>query len=167
MEFCMTVSNVLDRVLPLTGYVTRDASALISDPACFHLRLALHELVTNAIEHGNLAISSQEKTDALIRGEYESMVEERCRDARYRDRRATITVTYDREGGLVRYRISDQGHGFDWRQELRRSASIDPQTAGSGRGIHLAKTLVDDLTYNEKGNEAIVTLFLNRISQPL
>lgn len=157
MEFCLTVNNALDRVLPLTGYLARDASPLVQGLACFHLRIALQELVTNAIEHGNLAISSQEKADALIRGNYEKLVEARSHDARFRDRRVAITVTYDREAGMIRYRIADQGQGFDWQRELCRTV-VGPETTGIGRGIHLAKALVADLAYNTMGSEVTLTL---------
>jgi CheY-like chemotaxis protein len=157
LEFCVAVNNVPDRVLPLTTYLVRDASPLLTGVVRFHLRIALQELVTNAIEHGNLGISSQEKADALNRGDYDKVVQTRCQDAPYRDRRVMITVTYDRAGESVQYRIADQGQGFDWRHELRRARGIRLQ-GGSGRGIQLAKALVADLTYNDTGNEVILTL---------
>ena len=49
MEFCVIVQYALDGVLPLTAFLARDASPLVQGPACFHLRIALQELVTNAI----------------------------------------------------------------------------------------------------------------------
>jgi len=158
MEYCLTVENVLDQVLPLTAYLARDAAPLLISLDRFHLRIALQEMVTNAIEHGNLEITSAEKAEALLRGDYENVVAARCRDVMYRDRRVTVSVTYDRAGLSVRYRVADEGQGFDWRRELGRAGIARSQMAGQGRGIQLAQALVADLAYNDKGNEVILTL---------
>lgn len=158
MEYCLTVENTLDQVLPLTAYLARDAAPLLVSLDRFHLRIALQEIVANAIEHGNLEISTEEKAAALAGGDYEKVVEARCRDVRYRDRRVKVSVTYDRAGCTVRYRIADEGRGFDWRRELACAGGARAQPAGQGRGIQLARALVPDLAYNDKGNEVLLTL---------
>jgi len=158
MEFQVTLGNFLERLGPLTSLLLRDVASLMTGPIRFHLRIALQELLTNAIEHGNLAISADDKMDALARGDYDRLVEARSREARFAARRLSVRVTYDRTEGYVRYRIADQGVGFNWRTILAREEALQRQPGGAGRGIFLAKTLVPDLTFNDKGNEATLTL---------
>ena len=48
--------------------------------------------------------------------------------------------------------IEDQGDGFNWQEELEKTASCDIFDE-RGRGIYLAKIFCDNLMYNEKGNK--------------
>lgn len=153
----VVVDNAPDRVLPLTAYLVRDASPLLSGVVRFHLRIVLQELVTNAIEHGNLGISALEKSEALACGNYDRLIHARCENEIYRDRRVTVTVTYDRTGGSIRYCVADQGPGFDWQRELRLGGGRVSE-GGSRRGIQLAKALLANLAYNDKGNEVSFSL---------
>ena len=57
--------------------------------------------------------------------------------------------------------ITDQGDGFDWKKFMR----IDPSRAGDnhGRGIAQANaTSFDKLTYNDKGNQVIAFVGLEK-----
>ena len=50
--------------------------------------------------------------------------------------------------------VEDEGKGFDWKSKL----STDVKgLMFSGKGLFLAKAMVDNMTFNEKGN--IVTIF--------
>ena len=161
MEFQVSLGNFLERLGPLTSLLLRDVASLVTGPTRFHLRIALQELLANAIEHGNLAISADDKMDALARGDYDRLVEARRRDAQFAARRVSVRVTYDRAQGYVRYRIIDQGAGFNWRTILAREEALQRQPGGSGRGIFLVRTLVPALTFNDKGNEVEMTLPLS------
>jgi CheY-like chemotaxis protein len=122
LDFQIVLGNTLDRLVPLTSLLLRDVAPLLAGPARFHLRIALQELLVNAIEHGNLEISADDKMDALARGDYDRLVEARRQDARFQDRCVAVGIVYDRAKGSVRFRITDEGAGFDWRtwRALRR-----------------------------------------------
>lgn len=158
LDFQIVLGNTLDRLVPLTSLLLRDVAPLLAGPARFHLRIALQELLVNAIEHGNLEISADDKMDALTRGDYDRLVEARRQDGRFQGRCVTVGITYDRAKSSVRFRITDQGAGFDWRRILARVETLGTAPNGAGRGIFLVRTLVSDLTFNDKGNEATLIL---------
>ncbi|MEO5346798.1 MAG: response regulator [Magnetococcus sp. YQC-9] len=117
--------------------------------------LGLTELMINAIEHGNLAISYQEKGVLHKRGEWAREVERRLSLPEYQDRR--VVIQFERQAGEICFRICDQGEGFDWRSYMK----IDPERAfdSHGRGIAMAGMLsFDEVRYLGKGNEVLAVL---------
>ena len=117
----------------------------------------LQALLFNAIEHGNLEIGYQAKRQALVEGRWPALLRERLHDPRFAAR--SVLVEVDRQGGGVRYRITDQGPGFNHQSYLRDFS--ERLAEPNGRGILLASTLsFDSLHYNAAGNqvEAIIEL---------
>ncbi len=118
--------------------------------------LGVSELLINAIEHGNLGISFDEKSHLLENGTWKQEVESRLNNEKYRDKSVIIKFTRDQK--KITIEITDEGFGFDWEPYLELSK--DRLTLKHGRGIAIAKeTVFDALSYNEKGNE--VTAILN------
>jgi CheY-like chemotaxis protein/anti-sigma regulatory factor (Ser/Thr protein kinase) len=86
-----------------------------------------------------------------------------------------VTITYTRADGVLLFRVRDPGPGFSF-EKLRHAAVSNP--AGSpaehamnrdklgmrpgGFGILLTRAFVDELLYNEKGNEALLIKYLRR-----
>lgn len=122
------------------------------------LRGALQELLFNAIEHGNLEISGQDKHQALMESRYEQLVAQRRAQARLRDRSVTIQILHDRTAHQMVYRITDEGNGFDWRTLFNCSHEARESEAASGRGILLTQALFPALVYNDRGNEVSLTV---------
>lgn len=141
----------------LSHLLCSEPQALV-EPRQQHLRAALHELLLNAVEHGCLEIPFEVKHAALAGNAYDRLVATRRRNPRFRRRRVTIRAVYDTTARSIQYRIADDGRGFRWKPLLRGTppASASP----CGRGIFVARALCPDLTYNAKGNEAIVTVSL-------
>jgi len=115
--------------------------------------IGLRELVVNAVEHGNLGISFDEKTELLANGSWQAEIERRLGDDKFRDRFATAELRL--LGNMYRIDITDQGDGFDW------NAYLDPETAPSallhGRGISLALGAeFTSLRYRGAGNEVVL-----------
>jgi CheY-like chemotaxis protein len=111
------------------------------------------ELLINAVEHGNLAITYDEKSTLRAEGRWDAEVEHRLRLPEYRDRR--VVVEFERSLDGIAVCIVDQGCGFDWRRYL----SFDPARAmdNHGRGIAMAKAFsFDSLDYRGAGNEVVV-----------
>ncbi len=121
----------------------------ISDDERFDLQMTFSELLTNALEHGNLEIDYNMKTDFLMQGgDMIKLIQERAKDSRFADRK--IRISYLIGEDVSTFSIKDDGHGFDWRKMLEKKAD---EGMLHGRGISLSRTLVQSLLYNEKGNE--------------
>lgn len=111
--------------------------------------LALSELTVNAIEHGNLGISYDEKNTLRRAGVWEQEVERRLLDPQLGRRYATLSLT--RQPGRLLITITDEGKGFDWVPYLALSA----ERAGdlNGRGIAMAHLLSSArIRYSGSGN---------------
>ncbi len=110
----------------------------------------LASLLVNAVEHGNLGISYEEKSILLENGGWRSEVEKRQYEPSYRDKKVKVELyRNDQETKVI---ITDEGDGFDWRSYME----IDPARAldNNGRGIAQANQIsFDEIVYNEKGNE--------------
>lgn len=116
-----------------------------------HLNLALNELLINAIEHGNCGISYEEKTGWLERGlPINALVAEKCKDPAVAAKR--VTFEYELGATSSRFRIADEGTGFDWRH-LQDPSSANNRRKLHGRGVMVSRQVTRNLTYNEIGND--------------
>jgi len=115
----------------------------------------LSDLMVNAIEHGNLGISYQEKAQLKMVGAWEKEVERRRNLPEFRERFATVRV--ERLPDRVQYTVVDQGDGFDWPQylEFDPARAFDP----NGRGIAMARKMsFDTIDYYGKGNVVVASV---------
>jgi len=109
------------------------------------------ELLINSIEHGNLAISYDEKTDLIKNNDWINEINKRLSLSEYADLQVKVTFRKNDDGLYLK--IKDAGKGFDWKKYLE----IDPARASDnhGRGIAQAKVSFDELRYNNSGNEVV------------
>ncbi len=121
----------------------------------FAVKVALEEALTNALFHGNLEIDSE-----LREGhgqDFLEMYRARSVQSPYQDRRIYIDVEISHEQMV--FNIRDEGPGFDTRQsgaDSETSADEKP----SGRGLQMMQAFMDEVNYNEAGNE--ITLIKKR-----
>lgn len=128
-------------------------SAALPEP--MRCRLGLFELMLNAIEHGNLEIDVELKSQLLRDNCFDAEVAGRLAREPYRSRSVHVTIT-EVEPSMV-IEIRDDGPGFDWRRALARK--LDQSDAPNGRGIALIRaSCFPDLAYRDPGNVAIVRL---------
>lgn len=123
----------------------------------------LSELLINAIEHGNLGITYEEKDTLLAGQNWHQEIARRLALAEHRDKR--VTVEFTREDRRIDIVITDQGQGFDWRKYME----LDPGRAfhTHGRGIALARALsFDDIEYRGDGNQVAATIRLGEAARP-
>lgn len=119
--------------------------------------LGYFELLTNAVEHGNLGITYEEKSQLLLEDRWGEEVESRLGDPRYADR--VVRVSLERCATDVSVTIVDQGAGFDWQSyiEFHPGRAFDLH----GRGIAMTKMVsFDRLEYLGNGNAVRVTVAL-------
>lgn len=117
--------------------------------------VGLTELMINAVEHGNLGITYEEKSQLNETGEWEQEINRRQVMEEYRNKE--VTVEFLRRDNEVNFIIRDDGEGFDWRQFIEPSA--DRAFDSHGRGIMLAAAIsFNSVEYTGKGNEVSVTV---------
>lgn len=117
----------------------------------------LYEILLNAVEHGNLGFSYQDKKRLLMQGHWHEALATRLARADQQERFATLEFSSNDEGHVMT--VSDCGVGFDWRPFFTLSPArvSDP----NGRGIYMAYTSAfDHMRYNETGN--VVSCFVRR-----
>ncbi len=115
----------------------------------------LSELMINAIEHGNLGIGYDEKSELNISGEWLKEIERRIESSANKNKWACIS--FEQDQNKITISIKDQGQGFDWHNYLE----LDPDRAfdNHGRGIAMAKMLsFDSIEYIGTGNKVKVTI---------
>jgi CheY-like chemotaxis protein len=117
--------------------------------------VALEEALNNAMFHGNLEIDSTVREGD--RAAYRAIVEERKRTEPFRSRR--IFVELRAMPTHAEFSIRDEGGGFDYRQLPDPTDPINLERP-SGRGLLLMRTFMDDVVFNDRGNE--VTLIKRR-----
>lgn len=115
--------------------------------------IGLTELLVNAVEHGNLGITYDEKSQLREEERWEQEVEARLGDPVYAARE--VLVRYNRQPDGIHVLIRDQGEGFDWQKYV----DMDPARAfdSHGRGIAMSRMIsFDDIEYRGCGNEVEV-----------
>lgn len=119
--------------------------------------MGLSELLVNAVEHGNLQITYQEKTRLNSDRAWRDEIRRRLELPALRERWAT--VRFERGDGTIDITIQDEGPGFDPTPFLR----IDPSRVfdSHGRGIAIANLLsFDRLEYQDGGRRVVGRLDL-------
>jgi len=110
--------------------------------------VAVEEALLNAIIHGNLEVSSElrQQDDAA----YHRLAEERRHELPYHKRRVHLRATLSRNEAV--FVVRDEGPGFD---PTLLPDPTDPSNLGrtSGRGLLLIQTFMDEVAYNQSGNE--------------
>jgi two-component system, sensor histidine kinase LadS len=146
-----SIGNHLLAAEDMTQLATRNLKKYMDQKHAKLVRIALREMIINAIEHGNLGISYREKSRAMIDDSYFDFVAERRLEPECRDRR--VTVSFSVEDDRITYVITDEGNGFDHKKVLvNNSRDANRQMLAHGRGISMAKNIFDSVRYNKKGN---------------
>lgn len=118
-------------------------------------RLGVGELLLNAVEHGNLGIGCDEKTELLVKDLWRQEIIARL--ARPENQEKYVRVALSIEPGAIHITITDQGCGFRWHDYLDFVPARMTQL--NGRGIAIASRMCFDIiAYNDAGNEVTATV---------
>ncbi len=154
-EFTLCLKNDAALIDPLVELVEQMIVGMkfCDDTERLQIGMALKEALTNALFHGSLELSVEqmrEALDRLRRGEVVSVVKDPRCESPYRDRRIFVRARLSPEE--VRFVVRDEGPGFD---VAAVPASKDPEALepGRGRGLTIMRNLMDEVTFNETGNE--------------
>ena len=138
------------RTLEETNNLSYFIANCFPDPE--HMVYGLNELMINAVEHGNLEITYQEKLDLVLNGGWRAEIERRLTLPEYKNKYAILE--YNANENEFTVSIRDQGKGFEWQNyiELSPSRATDP----NGRGIAIAKMkYFPSLEYKGNGSEIV------------
>lgn len=114
--------------------------------------MAIYEALLNAYYHGNLEVDSNEDHQVFCRE-----VAARRAKSPYCDRQILVQSRLEPDEAV--YVIRDEGPGFD-STKTNDPTSVEGMRKSFGRGVHLMKTVMDEVQFNETGNE--VTLIKRR-----
>ena len=117
--------------------------------------MGLTELFINAVEHGNLAITYDEKSEFNTNDTLTQEIENRLVLDEYKFK--FVEVTFSHSEDMIEITITDQGNGFEWEQYL----TIAPERVldNHGRGIAMASMIsFDKLEYMGCGNSVKATI---------
>lgn len=109
----------------------------------------ISELLINAVEHGNLGITYDEKSSFKTDDERRSEINRRLKMPAYSNRMVTLKI--ERNSNGIGFLVTDEGDGFNWEPYLDFDTTriLD----NHGRGIAMAnKFSFTRLEYQGKGN---------------
>ncbi|MEM7626201.1 MAG: ATP-binding protein [Planctomycetota bacterium] len=110
--------------------------------------IALEEALSNALYHGNLEVDSDLRAEDLEA--YYELAGERRFSEPYASRKIHVTETLTPESAT--FTIRDEGPGFDT-SKLDEEPDENDLEKLSGRGLLMMKSFMDEVVYNDKGNE--------------
>lgn len=112
----------------------------------------LNEMSVNAIEHGNLGITYEEKKKLIVDSSWKDEVAKRLSMKENKDKYATLIFSHNKD--CYEIRIKDMGMGFEHEKflNIKSTRMTDP----NGRGIAITKLYAfKDIEYVDPGNEVI------------
>jgi CheY-like chemotaxis protein len=138
------------RTLEEARQVAFAVSNIFKDPE--KVVFGLNELTINAVEHGNLNISYEDKKLLLQDNSWHKEIDRRLALPENSSKYATLVITA--HSGYHEIRIKDMGKGFDFKKFLAfdHARMIEP----SGRGIAMSRIYsFDELEFIGSGNEVV------------
>jgi hypothetical protein len=146
-EFEFDLANDPTLIDPLVDLVQQVISSmkLFDSGGRVRLGVALEHALVNAMFRGNLEIQRSE-SEIIDR----QLVEQRLSQVPYRDRRVYVSALITRD--LAQFVIRDEGPGFD-RALIPNEADPESFREGVGRGLVLIKTFMDEVVFNDAGNQ--------------
>ena len=144
-------------IFPIINQIAMHLHNIATESETVNVKVGLEEMLKNAVEHGNLGITQEEKNSAIEDGTFGDLLKSRLEDADRAKKEITViaNVTPDR----FQVSIKDEGEGFDWRSlpELHPESLLQY----SGRGIFLTRIYFDKVEYNDRGNQVTLIKLKN------
>ena len=155
----LELGNDFEYINQIVAFITRDVPfyGILEKEDLFSLDIVLAEALENAIFHGNLEIPSELKNDR-----YSLFQEEGTRRRQikpYRDRK--IYLFYEITQNSVKYVIRDEGNGFA-HENILDPRDPDNLFRITGRGMLLTINFMDEVFWNERGNEITMVRYRKR-----
>jgi CheY-like chemotaxis protein/anti-sigma regulatory factor (Ser/Thr protein kinase) len=141
------VRHLTDRLVPM-GFASTSNLDVIA--------MAFHEALVNSLEHGNLELDSSLKGDLFAKEDpYALLRDQRMADPLYSSRLVEVRLAMDTE--RFELEISDEGKGFDASRMMPLQGDSD-MAPHCGRGLPLIMLVMDEVHFNDKGNQIRLVL---------
>ena len=147
------INNDIAKIWGIVNQVLYNIPAFLGERTIEGLKLGLYEILINAIEHGNLGITAEEKEESLKDNSYAGLMASRLNMASENKKNVTIHSLY--EGKKLNIEIIDQGAGFNYK-ELKSLTGTETIMGIHGRGIVLTSLYYDNLKFKDPGNTVIL-----------
>jgi CheY-like chemotaxis protein/anti-sigma regulatory factor (Ser/Thr protein kinase) len=149
-KFQFVLSNDANLIPSLVSHVQSLVTSvgLCDEANVIRVCIALEEALRNAIFHGNLELTSEQREgDQEV---YQQLIDERTAKGPYAGRQLQVSIEVSATEG--RFTIQDQGPGFD---PSKLPDPTDPENLEkvSGRGLLLMRTFMDEVSFNSTGNQ--------------
>jgi len=148
-EFYFVFGSEFPHSQALIGHVQEQMREMkLADEAeLLQAGVALDEALSNAVYHGNLELSS---TLREADGDYQEHARQRMKQPPYCNRHVHVIAIFTRDH--AKFVIRDEGPGFD---PSSLPDPTDPENIErvGGRGLLLIRVFMDEVLFNEKGNE--------------
>lgn len=149
-DISFDIENDLTLIPSLVHYLQQILTRMrvCSETEVLRVGVALEEALLNSYYHGNLEISSELRLQD--HKAYYDLARERVQQSPYTSRR--IAVNARLTPAQTVYVVRDQGPGFDPSEipDATDPANIEKPC---GRGLLLMQTFMDEVRFNERGNE--------------
>ncbi|HUG93927.1 MAG TPA: response regulator [Planctomycetaceae bacterium] len=149
-EAAFVLENDLTLIPSVVGYLQQEVAAMRFCDETERLRIgvALEEALLNAYYHGNLEVSSKLREED--HNAYYDLARDRAERPPWGDRRIHVYARFSPDETV--YQIRDEGPGFD------PTSLPDPTDPANlerpcGRGLLLMQTFMDQVTFNDTGNQ--------------
>jgi two-component sensor histidine kinase len=139
--------HLTERLVPM-GFATDQNVDVVA--------MAFHEALVNALEHGNLELDSDLKADLFSDEDpYDALRRQRLADPAFAARGIEVETRLDEEH--FELFITDEGPGFDTHvlASPEDAAHLDRHC---GRGLPLIQLVMDEVGFNEQGNQIHMVL---------
>ncbi len=137
---------------------TATSMKLLSGQQRIQVGIALQEALSNAIHHGNLELDSELRQ--IDERNYYSLADQRRRLQPYASRKVHVDARLSRS--KLSFVIADEGPGFDVSRVLDPTADVNLDRIG-GRGLLLIRNFMDDVSYNESGNQITLVKHVSEV----
>ncbi len=153
------ISNLLPAADEISHRLTRNLGKYINMKEANLVKIGIREIILNSIEHGNLNISYEEKSEAQMNDNYFELIDERRKNFENRDKKVHIIFSISPVKAV--YRITDSGNGFDHKNIAKKTAEANEEMLAHGRGVLMAESVFDKVVYNDKGNSVTLVKYLS------
>ena len=152
-----SIDNSLSAAEDICYRLVRNILRYADENEIILIRTGLREIIINAIEHGNLQISFNDKSEAMRNGNYYSLLQTRQNSPE--NIKKKVKISYELNQYSVKYIITDEGLGFS--KEEKNAGAGKNNTGFHGRGILMAKNIFDTIKYNKSGNSVTLVKKFN------
>lgn len=131
-QFSIQFPSLMENVRIVESFIDNATESYNIDELIYgDIVIAVTESVNNAIMHGN-----------------------------QQDRQKNVNLTLELDEKLVRFRVEDEGEGFDYENLSDPTAPENIANPG-GRGIFLMKNLSDEVVFSDNGRRVELVFYMD------